>query len=191
MNCLFCKNTLLFDKDWKVFGKVAELPPEITPLQVGTNGTFLNEVLTIIGRRRMRWTDGYWTEWYASFSKGKGAWIAEAQGLWMIAYPVETEMSRGEFEALTVASSVKAAGKQFAVNDIKIAKCLGSEGELPVISSPNEELKSIDASNTNGDFLSLESGQDEHGKSRVSAYVGRYVAFGDFHFKNLRHLDGW
>lgn len=186
--CSYCKSTLIRDQDWTVYGKMANLPAEITPLQIGTQGSFKGEGFELIGRQRLQWANGYWTEWCANFPKGKTAWLAEAQGLLMISFPTPFPEEAKQWGELKAGAYLKMGNTTFMIDDVKTARCIGSEGELPFTALPNKEITSIDASNPAGSFLSLEI-VTATGERR--AYVGEYVEFKDLHLKNLRKLDGW
>lgn len=187
--CSFCKSNVIRDQDWTIYGKMANLPPEVTPLQIGSKGRWNGEGFELIGRQRLQWANGYWTEWCALFPKGKCAWLAEAQGLLMISFPTPLPSEAQQWGELKAGASIKmSSSKTFMIDDVKTAKCIGSEGELPFTALPNKAITSIDASNSAGDFLSLEI-VPATGERR--AYVGCYVEFKDLHLQNLRPLDGW
>ena len=65
-------------------GEMAELPPDLSPLQLGTRGTWNGVAFELIGRLRVEWSGGSWTEWCALFADGRTGWIGEAQGLSLI-----------------------------------------------------------------------------------------------------------
>jgi hypothetical protein len=185
--CSYCQSTLIRDQNWSVFGKMAVLPPELTPLQIGTRGVYKGEGFSLIGRQRLQWSDGYWNEWYALFTKGKGAWLAEAQGFYMLSFPLEPLPKLPPLSGLKAGDPISLPGRgTFHVDDIKAAKCVASEGELPFAAPARQELLSIEASNGEGEFLAVES----IGPS-LQVHLGRYMQFNDFQFTQLRQLDGW
>ncbi|HYX35148.1 MAG TPA: DUF4178 domain-containing protein [Oligoflexus sp.] len=185
--CSYCQTTLIRDQDWAVFGKMAVLPPEITPLQIGTRGVDKGENFELIGRQRLQWRDGYWNEWCALFPKGRIGWLAEAQGFLMISFPLEPAPSLPTVTDLKVGDSIDIPGhSSFRVDDIKRATCIASEGEMPFPAPARQERLSIDASNGEGGFLSIEKIG-----ATVHVHVGRYRDFNDFQFTHLRQLDGW
>ena len=185
--CSYCQSTLIRDQDWSVFGRMADLPPEITPLQIGTRGVYQGESFELIGRLRMKWADGYWNEWCALLGKGRTAWLAEAQGFYMLSFAVDPLPELPDLQKLKAGRSLTlGAHGTFVVDDVKTAICVASEGELPFPAPARQEMLSIDASNTQGGFLSLE----KFG-STIQASVGRYLEFNDFQFTHLRPLHGW
>lgn len=185
--CSYCQSTLIRDRDWSLFGRMADLPPEITPLQIGTQGLYQGERFELIGRLRLQWQDGYWNEWCALFSKGRIAWLAEAQGFYMLSFALEPMPTLPSLNDLRTGDTIDLGNKGlFAVDDIKTARCIASEGELPFSAPARQELVSVDASNSKGQFLSVEKvGAD------IRVHLGRYMEFNDFQFTHLRQLDGW
>src|SRR5690348_11601741 len=67
-------------------GTMAELPPDLSPLQRGTSGSWKGVAFELVGRVRVAWEDGSWNEWCAVFADGRTGWLADAQGLLMISF---------------------------------------------------------------------------------------------------------
>ena len=63
--------------DVESIGKTSTLPPDISPIQVGTQGRFGEAAFTVLGRVRFRWLLGAWTEWFVEFSDNTTGWLAE------------------------------------------------------------------------------------------------------------------
>ncbi len=189
ITCSYCKSTLVHDRDWTLRGKVADLPEEMTHLQVGTKGTYAGEAFELIGRRRLRWDDGFWTEWCARFAGDKIGWLAEAQGLLTMAFEVSEDIGLPNGAGLRAGAEVRVGDRgKFTVDDTKRAHVMGTEGEMPYIVDPGQKIETMDASGESGEFASFE--WDERVK-KWSTFIGRYVDFEDFKFQNLRQLDDW
>lgn len=185
--CSYCKSTMVRDQDWTHFGRMADLPPEVTPLQVGVKGLYQGESFELIGRLRLHWQDGNWNEWCALFSKNRIGWLAEAQGFYMLSFALDEKLQLPDPSNLRPGDTVDLGRKGlFVVDDCKVTRCVGSEGELPFPAPAMLEFLSIDCSDSKGQFLSIEKMNEE---LRVS--TGRYLEFKDFQFKHLRQLDGW
>jgi hypothetical protein len=185
--CSYCQTTMIRDQDWSVFGKMATLPPEITPLQIGTRGVYKDKTFEIIGRQRLQWRDGYWNEWCVLFPKGRIGWLAEAQGFYMLSLPVDPPPDVPNLATIKVGALVSVPGHDmFLVDDIKNAICVATEGEMPFPAPARQERLSVDASNAKGEFLSIE----KIGLTQ-QVYLGRYIEFNDFKFTQLRQVDGW
>ena len=214
--CPYCRSLLVrHDKDVELIGKMAELPQDISPFQIGTTGRFKNVGFTLIGRMKIGWSDGIWNEWFLVSDEGKKGWLAEAQGFLAISYETDalpdqrfkkalvqaqereednnvrratrSASGRRDPNQLVLGSKVSIGGNSYQVTDIKEAECIGSEGELPFVAPKGRKSTSIDLLRGIGEFASVEC--DEAGK--VSIYLGEYAEFNDFHFANLRELPGW
>lgn len=186
--CPFCQSMLVrHDVNLEAIGKMADLPDDMSPLQVGTSGRFDGKGFSLLGRLKMAWSDGSWNEWYALFDDGSEGWLAEAQGFWMMSVP-DTQISAVPAkERLHPGQSLRLGGLTYHLDDIKQATCVGSEGELPFPAPKGRQSTSVDLSGPNARYACLEYSPNEG----VSLYLGRYIEFDDLHLSNLRALDGW
>lgn len=206
--CPYCRSLVVrHDKDVEAIGKMAELPDDISPFQIGTAGKFKNVSFTLIGRMKIGWHDGSWNEWFMFSDDGRKGWLAEAQGFLAVSFEVEGGLNPDNERALkehigkmenspwdSSAESSSALGlliviqnKHFEVADVKQAECIGSEGELPFTAPKGRKTTSIDLLGKNGEFAGIE--YDDSGKPRL--FVGEYAEFDDLKFSNLRELPGW
>ena len=168
----------------EAIGKVASLPDNLTPLQVGTQFAWDGGQFAILGRTRVGWQDGAWNEWFVDDGTRQG-WLAEAQGFLSIAFerPVPPALD-GHLPALN--DAVPIDGTTFRVSDVKEAVCLGSEGELPFAAPKGRTATYVDMLSQTEAFAGLEQSPDGR-----RLYVGQYAPFAAFRFENLRPLDGW
>jgi len=66
--CSYCSSMVIrHDMNLETLGKMAELPPDMTPLQIGTRGRYDSQGFELLGRLKIGWQDGTWNEWYALF----------------------------------------------------------------------------------------------------------------------------
>lgn len=183
--CESCGSTVLrADRDVAVIGTMADLPDEISPLQVGTSFSFDGARYTLLGRTRMAWADGAWSEWYADSGARQG-WLAEAQGFYgfSVERPVPETLAGSH---LALDQVVTIDGEAFRIADIKQATCIGSEGELPFAAPRGRVATYFDMIGRSSGFAGIE--QSDEGRR---LYVGRYVGFDALGFANLRKVDGW
>ena len=184
--CPYCASMLLrTDINLENLGKSASLPPEMTPFQLGTTGTFDGIDFVLIGKQRMQWSDGYWTEWYLNFSDQSQGWLAVAQGFLMISVPSE-DYHVPALRDLKPGDQVHISGKYFEVDDIKKVTCEGSSGELPVKGIKGRKLTSVDLTGEGETFANVIFSDDG-----TEVYVGRYVDSEELKLSNLREIDGW
>jgi hypothetical protein len=184
--CSYCSSTLVRrDMNLETLGKMAELPPDVSTLQIGTMGTYKNNRFEIIGRKKMSWEDGYWNEWFMMFDNGKEGWLAEAQGFLAVSFKTESVLIP-EKKQINIESKIQFNKMIFEAEDIKEAVCSGSSGELPNQSLKGEKSLCVDLISSEGNFLSIVYGTD-----KTEAYVGEYVEFDELKLMNLREIDGW
>lgn len=185
--CPYCAS-MIVRRDTMVgsIGKMATLPDEITPLQLGTSGRFGKDSFTIIGRARMKWAGGFWNEWFLYMDDGTRAWLAEAQGTYAISTEVEDFRKKDSLNIPKLGTYVQINKQKYYVTDVKQAECIGSEGELPYEAAKGRMAKYIDMLGRDGEFASIEfSGEGQR------AYIGQYAEFPELNLQNLRELDGW
>jgi hypothetical protein len=169
---------------------MAELPDDISPFQIGTNGVYKGLRFSIVGRLKIAWADGCWNEWFIYFDDAKKAWLAEAQGSLAIIF--EEYLPQGEVESKfgkmpKLKSQIKIAGVSYRVCDIKECECVGSEGELPFAAPKGRKTQAVDLIAGNNRFAGIEYSQDEP----PTVFTGHYVEFDELEFSNLRELEGW
>ncbi|MFY0080135.1 hypothetical protein ABTQ07_20725, partial [Acinetobacter baumannii] len=48
-------------------GKMAQLPADMSPFQLGSRGSHEGKPFKIVGRLKMAWDEGGWNEWFLAF----------------------------------------------------------------------------------------------------------------------------
>jgi predicted RNA-binding Zn-ribbon protein involved in translation (DUF1610 family) len=186
--CPFCRSTIVrHDLKLETLGKMAELPEDMTPFQVGTRGKYDGKAFELLGRVKLSWDDGSWNEWFASFSDGREGWLAEAQGMYMMSFlrPEITEVP--PVRELKPGKSFPLGGPTFKVDDIKRARCVGSEGELPFQAPEGRESVSVDLSGPDSLFATIEYSITDG----IRVFTGKSVDFDALELAELRELEGW
>ena len=175
------------DVNVEAIGQMAQLPPDLSPLQLGTHGEIDGQGFTVIGRIRIGYDEGSWNEWCALFGDNRYGWVAEAQGFFMVSFEFSPPAGFPSApEALPVGAARSIGEESYVVTDCKPSVCLGSEGELPFLATPNRRATSIDLTGKNSRFASV-----EFSESGTRLFVGRYARFDDLKFSNLRLVPGW
>lgn len=184
--CTFCRSMVVrHDMNLEKLGEVSELLNDMSPFQVGTRGEFDNSGFTLLGRIKLVYDQGTWSEWYALFDDGRDAWLAEAQGFYMMSFPLEGITLPPPSE-IKVGTTFDTGGKRYIADDIRVVNYAASEGELPFVFKPGFKAVSVDFRNNTGGFASILYGPEE-----PQIFLGRYEQFDNFKFDFLRELDGW
>ena len=190
--CEYCRSTVVRRGEvLEAVGIVAEVPEDVSPLQLGVRGRDGERAFEIVGRVRWRWADGAWNEWCALFRDGSYAWLGEASGRWML-LRATTDASGPAVANLVAGRAVEPRmtatidGDEFAVVDVQAVTCVGAEGELPDPVTVGTTATSIDLQRPDGRAATL---QNDGGT--VSAYAGRYVTLAEIGASGLRVFEGW
>jgi hypothetical protein len=186
--CSYCHSTVVrHDLNLEALGKMAELPADMSPLQIGTRGQYESKNFEIVGRLKIGWEDGNWNEWYVVFDDGRDGWLAEAQGFYMMSFAVSDLSSIPDKSSLYPGLTLRLMSRQgFLVDDIKEATCIGSEGELPFSGVQGRKSTSVDLSGPDNLFACI-----DYSDEGVRLYAGKYLDFEKFKFSFLREFDGW
>src|SRR5947209_15529982 len=92
--CDYCHSILVrTEVDLEKVGEVAELPPDASPIQIGTEGVYGNKAFVVVGRIIYDWEDGSWNEWHLGFNDGTSGWLSDAQLEYDISFQVPGRFS--------------------------------------------------------------------------------------------------
>jgi hypothetical protein len=190
--CRSCKSLLIRgDASLEALGRVAVVPDDFSPLQIGTSGEFEHVAFRVVGRLRKEWDEGSWNEWCVLFDDQRFGWLAEAQGDLVMSFAVPgTELAGGPVAAregrATPGSVWHFHGEDFTVTDVKSVRLQGAEGELAEFFSLGEAVLCVDL---RGPGLAFATAELRRGSAHV--YLGRFVEFAECRFALLRRLPGW
>lgn len=183
--CTYCQSTVVrHDLDLELIGKVSELV-DMSPFQVGTEGDFAGKHFVLLGRLKIVYDQGQWSEWYAAFDDGRVGWLAEAQGHYMMSFE-EKQSHFPDRESLKPGTPVIIREARYTVDDVRLITYKYSEGELPYVFEPDFEGWSIDLKGPKGAFANY-----LYGMNGSELFVGRYQQFDEFNFKYLKEIHGW
>jgi hypothetical protein len=100
--CKYCTSMVVrHDMDVESIGKMAVLPEDSSPFQIGTEGICSGVRFALIGRMKIGWTDGSWNEWFFVTDSGKKGWLAEAQGFYALSFELEKEFVKALEHGIT------------------------------------------------------------------------------------------
>ena len=184
--CEYCKSVLVrTDVDLEKIGQVADLPPDISPIQLNTEGIYRNKSFVVIGRILYQYEQGGWNEWHFMTNDGKDGWLSDAQEEYAVSFPADNQNLPAESQ-LQVGQSFSWNGETYAVSVITRAHFCGVEGELPFQYWDKDEVAFADLRSVSRKFATL-----DYSDTSPALYLGELVEFEDLKLRNLRQFEGW
>ncbi len=186
--CAHCQSVVVrHDVNVEAIGQLAALPQDMSPLQIGAHGELDGLAFTLLGRTRVKWTDGSWSEWFVEYADHTRGWVGEAQGYFMVlretALKTEIALRQDQFKA---DGKIQINGMSYRVTDAKPVSCLGGEGELPEAVVTGEKWESIDLDRSDGCVATLEKTEDGW-----RFFEGKNASFVELNWQNLKPIPGW
>jgi hypothetical protein len=183
--CPFCQSIIVrSDIDLQAVGKVADLPPDPSPIQILTEGVYKGKSFQVIGRIIYEYEQGGWNEWHIVFSDGVSGWLSDAQLQYAISFRAEGELPSSN--QVFRGNSFNFGQTQYEVSTITIANYRGVEGELPFPFYGKTRMKFADLRTSGRAFGTLDYSEDP-----ALLFLGEWVEFEELQLKNLRQFEGW
>jgi hypothetical protein len=184
--CEHCKSILVrADIDLKKVGVVADLPPDVSPIQLYTEGVYRNRSFVVVGRILYQYDQGGWNEWHLMMNDGKSGWLSDAQEEYAISFRASGEKLPAETQ-LQVWQTYDWNGDVFNLTVITKARYRGVQGELPFEYWDKSEVTFADLRTASKKFATL-----DYSDADPVLYVGEFMEFDDLKMKNLRQFEGW
>jgi hypothetical protein len=196
--CAHCSSVVARgDRKLSDLGKTAALVETLSPLELGTCGTYQGKSFELVGHTQYRHATGaVWDEWYAALSNGRWGWLAEAQGrFWMTfrrklksgaTVPVWDTLQAGQqidfgTESRTAGERLE-RGKQvpdgkrglqepMTVAELGESQLIAAAGELPFRPEFHRPHRYADLSGADNRVGTLDYGEDP-----PAVFLGRSVA---------------
>jgi hypothetical protein len=173
------------DVDLERVGEVADLPPDPSPIQIGTEGVYRDKSFVVVGRILYEYEQGGWNEWHAVCQDGSSAWLSDAEAEYAVSFLVP-------HGALPAADQIQ-PGNQLRMKDVVYevtvltrARYRGVEGELPFEYWDKSEALFADLRTPDARFATIDYSEDP-----PLLFLGEAVSFDDLRLKNLRQFEGW
>jgi hypothetical protein len=183
--CEFCKSILIrTDIDLKKVGQVADLPPNSSPIQIGTEGVYQHQGFVAVGRIIYEYDQGTWNEWHIVRNNGS-AWLSDAQDEYAVTFAASGRKLPAAAEA-RVGQRFAWDGKTYTVSTITQAHYRGVEGELPFQYWDKQDVTFVDLMSASGKFATL-----DYSDETPVLYLGEAVEFDALKLTNLRSFAGW
>jgi hypothetical protein len=165
-------------------GKMADLLPDQSILQIGTEGVHAGLHFAVIGRIQLQYDAGIWNEWHVLFDNMRSGWLSEAGGVFYMTFPrvMPSPIAAAEGPAIQIGQKFSLAGGNYSVVNIDQAKCIAGQGELPFKVGAGYDVLSIDLRDGNA-IASLDFSQDP-----ALLFVGEQVQLGKLKLSNTRSL---
>jgi hypothetical protein len=182
--CEYCKSILVrTDVDLKKVGQVADLPPNSSPIQLGTEGVYGPHSFVAIGRIIYEYDQGNWNEWHLMMNDGTSGWLSDAQDDYAVTFAAP---GRKLPDQCKIGQQYTWDKEAYTVSTITKAHYRGVEGELPFQYWDKTDVVFVDLMSYTGKFATIDYSDDDS-----VLYLGAAVAFESLKLKNLRSFEGW
>jgi hypothetical protein len=184
--CEYCKSILVrTDVDLRKVGQVADLPPDSSPIQIGTEGSYNHKAFTAIGRIIYEYEQGSWNEWHLMMNDGSSGWLSDAQDEYAVSFPAPGR-KLPEVAQCQVGERFVWDNVGYTVSTTTTAHYRGVQGELPFQYWDKEDVVFVDLRSQTGKFATI-----DYSDEKPALYLGEMVEFESLALKNLRSFEGW
>lgn len=184
--CEYCRSILVRrDVDLQRVGVVADLPPDPSPIQLGTEGVYRNRAFVVIGRILYEYELGGWNEWHMVCQDGTSGWLSDAQAEYAVSFLCPHQGLPSALE-IRVGQKLRLGGVLCEVTSLTRARYRGVQGELPFEYWDKSEALFADLRTPDARFATIDYTEDP-----PRLFLGEAVGFDDLHLKNLRQFEGW
>ena len=180
--CEYCRAILVRrDLNLEKVGQIGDLPREVSPIQIGTEGMYRNKAFQVVGRILYEYEDGGWNEWHIIFNDGTSGWLSDAQLEYTISFiakppePLPPEVARWR--------QFIWGGVRYEVTSVTRAHYRGVAGELPFEYWDKKDVFFADLRTADARF-----GTIDYSDAAPLLFLGEAVGFDDLQLKNLRVL---
>ena len=185
--CEYCHSILVrTDVDLKKVGVVADLPPDSSPIQLGTEGIYQSKNFVVVGRIIYQYAQGGWNEWHIVYNDGSSGWLSDAQLEYDLSWLVPAPAPLPAASELYPGRPFQFNNKHYEVTSITVAQYKGVQGELPFEYWNKDDEMFADLRTRDGDFATI-----DYSENPPLLFLGRSAEFDELHFKNLREFEGW
>jgi len=182
--CEYCKSILVrTDVDLQKVGQVADLPPNSSPIQIGTEGVYGAQSFVAIGRIIYEYDQGTWNEWHLMINNGTSGWLSDAQDEYAVTFAAPGRKLPAECR---IGQQYAWDKETYTVSTVTKAHYRGVEGELPFQYWDKSDVIFVDLLSDNGKFATI-----DYSDETPALYLGEAVEFESLKLKNLRSFEGW
>lgn len=183
--CESCRSVIVrHDVDVETIGEVADLPPDASPIQVGTEGTLDGRAFTVIGRIVYEYGDGGWNEWHIVYADGTSGWLSDAQLEYAVSSLVTPPRPLPPAGTVKLGHAYTWDERALQVSTLTTAHYKGVEGELPFEYWGKDDVLFADLRGHDATF-----GTIDYSDGEPILFIGRFVSFDELHLRNLRTFE--
>jgi hypothetical protein len=185
--CAYCRSILVrTDVDLTRVGEVADLPPDSSPLQIGTEGIYRDKGFVLTGRIVYQYELGGWNEWHMVCNDGSSGWLSDAQLEYAVSFLTQPPVALPAAGAITRGMRAEMFGIALEVTSLTTAHYRGVAGELPFQYWDKQDVLFADLRSADARF-----GTIDYSESPPLLFLGEVVDFAGLRLKNLRQFEGW
>lgn len=189
--CEHCRSIVVrHDVDLTRVGVVADLPPDPSPIRIGTQGRYRDRAFNVVGRILYEYDEGFWNEWYLTFDGNTDGWLSDAQLEYAVTRAVEGAVRLPPAEDLQPDREVLILDRVYKVTTRTLARYRGVEGQLPFESWQRQDVLLdslfVDLRTVDRDFATI-----DFSDGVPAIYVGEFVEFDELSLRDLKEFDGW
>ena len=185
--CSNCRSVVVrHDLDLDAIGEFSDLPPDGSPIQLGTEGRFDDKPFTVIGRIVYEHDDGGWNEWHLAFGNGSSGWLSDAQAEYAVSTLVKPPRALPAQNTLKVGFTYEWQDRELRVTTLTRANYKGVDGELPFEYWGKEKVLFADLRGHDATFATI-----DYSDESPLLFVGRFVDYDGLSLRNVRTFDGW
>lgn len=185
--CESCRSVVVrHDVDLDAIGEVSDLPPDSSPVQLGTAGRFEDGAFTVIGRIAYEYDGGGWNEWHLAFANGSSGWLSDAMAEYAVSRMVTPPWPLPTAQAVKVGTHYSWRDQSLLVTTLTRARYVGVDGELPFEYWGKEKVLFADLRSHDTTFATM----DYSGEPAL-LFVGRFVEYDELELRHVRSFDGW
>lgn len=183
--CENCRSVIVrHDVDVETIGEIADLPPDASPIQLGTQGSLDGQGFTVVGRIAYQHKQGGWNEWHLAYDNGTSGWLSDAQLEFAVSSLVPPDTPLPAASEVSVGDAVVWGDRHLEVTTITRARYKGVEGELPFAYWGKEVETFVDLRGHDATFGTIDYSGDE-----PALFIGRMVSFDELDLRNLRVFE--
>jgi hypothetical protein len=192
--CEYCHSILIrTDVDLKKVGVVADLPPDSSPIQIGTEGVYRSKNFVVVGRIIYEYKQGGWNEWHVVYNDSSSGWLSDAQLEYDLSWLTPPPAPLPAASELYLGRPFQFKNRKFEITSITTARYKGVQGELPFEywNKQDEVFADLRTTDSNLETNEYEFATIDYSENPPLLFLGRSAEFDELHFKNLREFEGW